>query len=104
MIEGKTHLIIDDSVPFGATGGYGVPYGAGGFYAQQQQQQQPFPGANFGFNSQYQGNVYDQGQFSGAVSGGKHRRRHHRHHRQATEGAGEAGTTEQAQGVPEYVL
>lgn len=98
-------VIIDDNVPFGASGGYGVPYGAGGFYVQQQQQQQPFAGANYGFNSQYQGNVYDQGHFHAPVHKEKHRRRHHRHHHHAAEATSGTGAGEQAQeGVPEYVL
>ena len=99
--KGRIISIVDEGVPFGA--GYGVPYGAGGFYSQQQQQ---FAGGNYGFSNQYQGNVYDQGQFSGVgAPGGKHRRRHHRHHHHAVgaEAASGAATTEQAQGVPEYV-
>lgn len=92
-------MIIDDNVPFGTSGGYGVPYGTGGYYVQQ-----PFAGANYGFNSQYQGNVYDQGYFGAPVSKGKHRRRHRRHQHQETEGTSGTAAAEQVQGVPEYVL
>jgi hypothetical protein len=87
-------LIIDDGTQFG--GGYGVPYGAGGF----QQQQQQFVGGNYGYGNQYQGNVYDQGIAAPPV--GKHRRRHHRHHHQhAAEAANGNIAVDQAQGVPE---
>jgi hypothetical protein len=100
--DSYNRLIIDEGAPFGA--GYGVPYGAAGaFYPQQQQ----FAGGNYGFSNQYQGNVYDQGQFGGAATGaagapgGKHRRHHHRHHHHAAEGASGTATVDQAQGVPE---
>jgi hypothetical protein len=96
-------LIIDGNVPF--SGGYGVPYGtdgfaagsAGGYYQQQQQ----FPGGNYGFNNQYQGNAYDQGQFGGDQTGAtaKHRRRHHRHHRH--DAAEVVVGSDHAAGVPE---
>ncbi len=95
-------MIVDEGATFGA--GYGVPYGAGAFYPQQQQQQQQqFAGGNYGFSNQYQGNVYDQGQFGGTgAPGGKHRRRHHKHHHhQAAEAVSGTATVDQAQGVPE---
>lgn len=89
-------MILDEVPQFG--GGFGVPYGAAGFHQQQQQ----FAGGNYGYGNQYQGNVFNQGQFGGGAEAPvvKHRRRHHRHHRhQGAEGANAA--VDQAQGVPE---
>lgn len=86
-------MILDEGAQFGG-GGFGVPYGAAGF-----QQQQQFVGGNYGYGNQFQGNVYDQGQFGGPPVG-KHRRRHHRHHRHQEAEAANA-TVDQAQGVPE---
>jgi len=92
-------LIIDDGPQFG--GGYGVPYGTGGFIQQQQQQ---FVGGNYGYGNQYQGNVYEQGQLVDgfAAPAGKHRRRHHRHHRHhAAEAVSGNAVVDNAQGIPE---
>lgn len=96
-----------------AAGGYGVPFGNGGYsagqanYYSQPPQQQQYASANFGYGNQYQTGGYGQVSYGIAPAGpsGKRHRRRHRHHRRHTTDVDNTNFgSEQAQAVPEQLI